>query len=581
MLDKFFKKDKGQTSLEILIVMGGLIIIAVVVVTIILASSKSKVTQITDADRQNTEIIDKTLFPPNINSLYCSYSNNQVTYNISVIPSVTKDLAEYCLVVNGVKTDNCVPSNQTQLTFTSSDVGNGNYKVALVSKNINQALSSNSVSFSCKVDFPTGTGTTPPGGITPGVANFDCPEGYVAVPGDPALGTDAYPQGGFCVMKWEAKVDIDGDGKGDTNNSFLNCNPYYALWRTSQSSYTAPIDVWNIDGNSTRKLNYLYYTNQISLGGDKPVFYDIDYNANCSSNQTVCDCNLFNYTPNVDYSIVSSAEGQPLGRVDYASAKKFCEEIGSGYKLINNDEWMTIARNIESQTENWVGGIGTGSLKKGNTCNVNSISNYYLANTYISGTNHYKTGFIDYLGSTHPNNNRANTSPARLVLANGKTDREIWDLSGNMQEWIDTSIMPYSGPSVPGATPGGWFEFDMVTNNGSLFPEQFKPINNIGSAQGAGQIWLNWTLTEMRQIVRGGYAYTTNANCDIFSGIYSLSYIDPNVNFYNKVCRCGGYANSALCQTCGTGVYAGLYQLGYYYPEYSYSIYGFRCVYIP
>ena len=36
-----------------------------------------------------------------------------------------------------------------------------------------------------------------------------CPSGYVAVPGNPALGTTA-----FCVMQFEAKAWADGNGNG-------------------------------------------------------------------------------------------------------------------------------------------------------------------------------------------------------------------------------------------------------------------------------------------------------------------------------------------------------------------------------
>ncbi|MFA7133027.1 MAG: hypothetical protein WC108_06980, partial [Bacteroidales bacterium] len=400
--------------------------------------------------------------------------------------------------------------------------------------------------------------TTPPGGITPGVANFDCPEGYVAVPGDPALGTDTYPQGGFCVMKYEAKVDINNDGKGDTNNSYLNCTSYYTYWYRGLSSWNVPnyfYDIWNIDGNSNRKLNSIY-------GGANLL--DTYYNENCSGNQTVCDCNLFNYTPNVDYKVVSSAEGQPLGRVDYASAKKFCEEIDSGYKLINNDEWMTIARNIESQPENWVGGLGTGALKKGNTCNqATTLFSYSVYGPH--GGN-----LIDRLNSSGTGSNRGSNSPAKLILSNGKTDREIWDLSGNMWEWVDFEFSPYQGPSIPGTTPGGWFEFDLVNNDGVFSPEQYKPINNMGSAQGAGKIYLNWTLTANHGLLRGGFNTASGwyGDCGHFTGIYSFYPILKSTNFYSKTLNQPDTIYQQYLNTGGGNAY-------------HYSSIGFRCVYVP
>jgi hypothetical protein len=34
-----------------------------------------------------------------------------------------------------------------------------------------------------------------------------------------------------------------------------------------------------------------------------------------------------------------------------------CKSLGQGYHLVTNNEWMTIARNIESQGENWSTGV--------------------------------------------------------------------------------------------------------------------------------------------------------------------------------------------------------------------------------
>ena len=488
--------------------MGGLIIIAVVVVTIILASSKSKVTQITDADRQNAEIIDKTLFPPNINSVYCTYANDQVTYNLSIIPSVTKDLAEYCLVVNGTRTDNCVSANQTNLVFTSSDVGNGNYKVALVSKNINNGISSNSVSLSCKVDLPTGgTGITPPSEEYPTTVNFSCPAGYSRVPGSSIYSTN-YNKNGFCVMTWEAKMDYDTDGIGDANYECINCftdcstNPYfYTTWDLQRCPITP---------------------------GDKPI--------------------------------VSTSQGMPLSNTTLNNAKAHCSSLGANYHLITNEEWMTIARNLEYQPANWVGGVvGVESLKVGNTQGSNNQKGY------ISGSQVSNPSFpinwggidrttyrimIDYNGSPSSSTQRGETSTAKLVLSAGDS---IWDFSGNMLELVDKTILGSQLPRYDQARRTYWVDFFELNSNGTLADKDFKPSQLISSENGTGRIASDWFLTSNVLFLRGGGAYWySNDYSSLAGGIYSLYLNRLNSSFPTTSTYLDG----------GRGV-------------------GFRCVYIP
>jgi len=577
MIEALKKKlsSKAQTSLEILIVMGGLIIIAVVVVTIILASSKNKVTEITTMDKANTEIIDKSLFPPNLNSLQCTFdeSTNEVNFNISVIPSITKDISQYCLVINGKTTEECVSSKLTDLQYSTTELGTGNYKISLVSKNSQNAISSSSVAFSCSVDVPT-TPIIPGGEECTGTLNFSCPEGYIKVPGNSELGTTNGSKCGFCVMKWEAKVDIDRDGIGDTNNQYLNCTTYFYMWKNTTGNLTGVgfTDTWGFDGNSTRKLN----ENNRDL-------LDTFYKSNdCSSNQRICDCNLFNYSQGSDYQIVSSGEGQPIGRISMTDAKKLCENISiNGYSgnfhLITNNEWMTIANNIEQQSANWVGGINTGIIKKGNTCNYNGSR----AVTYTVG----EIGIIDRVGSTSTGSNRTGTSPAKLVVNNGESDenREIWDFSGNMWEWVDKTVIPFYGPEANGTTKN-WFEFNEIRTDNSWLPREYKPLNsNLTSGNGIGKIYLDWTSQSTIGLLRGGFNfYSTSGgsqylNCGFSTGIYSLAE-QYNPSGTEMIITSGQ-------QTLNLKIQPNVQPLHYCYHSYvsdlKNSVIGFRCAYTP
>ena len=53
---------------------------------------------------------------------------------------------------------------------------------------------------------------------------------------------------------------------------------------------------------------------------------------------------------------VSVPEGKPLQRVSYREAVRLCENNGSRYRLIENDQWQNIVLSIEKVNENWSSG---------------------------------------------------------------------------------------------------------------------------------------------------------------------------------------------------------------------------------
>ncbi len=139
----------------------------------------------------------------------------------------------------------------------------------------------------------------------------ECPTGYIPVPGNVIYGTESgsySSKKGFCVAKYEMKVDENNDGTGDYNTTCKD----------------ATADVWrNTDA---------------SCGVD-----------------------------NVNRILVSTAEGYPLAMISSVASASACLALGTNYHLITNEEYMTITRNIEIVTSNWSGGaIGSGKIKIGN-----------------------------------------------------------------------------------------------------------------------------------------------------------------------------------------------------------------------
>ena len=96
---------------------------------------------------------------------------------------------------------------------------------------------------------------------------------------------------------------------------------------------------------------------------------------------------------------------------------------------MTNDEWMTVARNIENVASNWSGGsVGLGSINWGHT--DNSPANSLAANSddtqACEGT---EQTCSDTVWSTQRRTH---------VLSNGEV---IWDFSGNVGDWIDWTVV--------------------------------------------------------------------------------------------------------------------------------------------
>lgn len=138
------------------------------------------------------------------------------------------------------------------------------------------------------------------------VTPLSCPSGFITVPG-----SVTYDTSDFCVMKYEAKADDDGDGIGDTNHATTD-----NTWPASPGTY--PI-------SAARKL-------------------------------------------------VSTAAGYPVGLITQTAAitaaSSYTSNCDTGCHLITEAEWMTIAQNVLSVPSNWSGGsVGDGYIYNGHNDN--------------------------------------------------------------------------------------------------------------------------------------------------------------------------------------------------------------------
>src|SRR5690606_17829042 len=135
----------------------------------------------------------------------------------------------------------------------------------------------------------------------------------------------------------------------------------------------------------------------------------------------------------------SNENGNPWRMISRDNAIIECQSLGTGYDLITNSEWQTIARNIEARPANWTGGaVGSGCIYQGN--------NGHTTCGYVGG------GPLS--GAVASRN-----SKSMHVLSNNV---EIWDFSGNAYEWVKDDNSSTQGPDgyVSQIVNGGSFAAD-------------------------------------------------------------------------------------------------------------------------
>jgi prepilin-type N-terminal cleavage/methylation domain-containing protein len=214
-------------------------------------------------------------------------------------------------------------------------------------------------------------------------------------------------------------------------------------------------------------------------------------------------------------TIASVASGYPIANIDQPTAASYCTTAGAS--LITNAEWMTIARNIEAQPSNWrngvIGSVDTsptnGGLYRGHS--DNNPANALAANTDDN---------LGYEGTGNANETPVSRERRTHTLSNGEV---IWDLSGNVWEWTNNTIL---GKDQPTGSSTGWIwreyntgQSNSITNFGTLSRDLIGPSNsNWGSTQNMGQIYSDGTSTSNTSyaFLRGGF-WNFSSNAGVFT----------------------------------------------------------------
>lgn len=319
------------------------------------------------------------------------------------------------------------------------------------------------------------------------VSNTICPTG--GAEGEYILvpGNSTYGTSDFCVMKYEAKAERDSDSQ---------------------------INAWGC----------------------------LEGTASCGQDDWV-----LNTSPTEASTPVSVATGRPWREISRDQAISECQSLGAGFDLITNDEWQTIARNIELQSNNWeegvVGGVSTGN---------GGTNNNRLNRGHADGTpneplaaNASDTQGCEGTGQTCSGGTGGDWNLEKRThnLSNGEV---IWDIGGNVWEWVkDDSTNSYGTISyisqITAIThPNNYSLSGGTTTTARNAKDQFGPLGDYTSLSSGDYGGL-------------GYGYLNSAA--------------------GAVLRGGSWVNNTR-----SGVFSAYLYFG---PSYSYNAFGFRCVFRP
>ena len=135
---------------------------------------------------------------------------------------------------------------------------------------------------------------------------------------------------------------------------------------------------------------------------------------------------------------ISQAGSTPWRSITRNGSITECTDLGAKYDLITNDEWQSIARNIERVKSNWKNGtVGdSGGLSTGHSDSSPAV---YLPADSDDNNACHQTGQTC-------NSSDWDSQRRTHTLSNGEV---VWDLAGNVAEWVkDNNMVSYISSAI-------------------------------------------------------------------------------------------------------------------------------------
>jgi len=221
---------------------------------------------------------------------------------------------------------------------------------------------------------------------------------------------------------------------------------------------------------------------------------------------------------NVGGVATSTHEGIPWVSITQTNAISACSSLGSGYHLITNAEWTSLARHIANQSSNWSNDtVGSGVLSRGYSANTADDGFQNTAPAPNAGPGYeYNTG-VNTVGD-------AGQFKFKRIhyLANGHV---IWDLAGNIREWNNNTCNMGIGENM--WQNSLWLEWS-DSNLADYELGVAGPIPLYVSNQNAGKYY--GCTANGNGLIRGGRWFN-----GINSGIFAITLDHSPIYTYNDI----------------------------------------------
>jgi prepilin-type N-terminal cleavage/methylation domain-containing protein len=292
-------------------------------------------------------------------------------------------------------------------------------------------------------------------GVADGTNSYDIPTTGLCTIGEPSIVSGTGPWIWDCVGTTTASCSankmIDGvcGSSADIEHDIIPTTDLCSSGTPSEVGGDGVPYTWTCTGENmgNNALCNATKTGWIDTGLG---FYIMKYEAKIQGN------NDGNQTYSSSFVPESRATGTPWVNISQTNAITECASLGSGYHLITNTEWTSLARHIAAQPSNWsTGTVGSGVLSRGYSASEsNAPGDDLFTNTVpatTSGTSNDECNVgADQVGvCVLPSNFSLKRTHG---LANGKI---LWDFAGNIFEWNDANCTEGSGE-------GNWYHSSYV-----------------------------------------------------------------------------------------------------------------------